>query len=228
MVKDALKLLKSVKDAVESTRAIVEAVNDGKKYLARFHPDARKDVALLLVEVSKTLNGLSKVAAIVGEFQFTGSGKARDMEPSRFNNFVIGRAAEAHDLQDNISDLKGSCTKILKHREALDKRAKDGWSGWPKLLGEKRKKRREELASVLSNLYADDRRIIDLIETLLGVAETGLQEVRVALGTPVAKPANVPKAAKILEQYATQFRPIQNECSMLATELRQEGKALTS
>jgi hypothetical protein len=67
-VADALKMLT---DVINNTRDIIDAVNDGRKYLASKYPDARGDLAKLLDQMEITVVGLADVTKILTGFQFT-------------------------------------------------------------------------------------------------------------------------------------------------------------
>jgi len=141
---------------------------------------------------------------------------------------VIARRAKLDQLGQRMSSLKGSCDKIRKHRDAMDKQASENWSGWALLLGEKRKQRRLELASHLGFIYADDLRILNLITQEMDAARAALREVSTALGGPAgASPKNVPKAAKVLGEYAVAFEALRRQCSDVAEELTQLIDRLT-
>jgi hypothetical protein len=227
VVRDVAEAIRLVGQAIDHTRTIVEAVNDGRKYLEKFHPDAKKDLTALLNEMSKTLEGLAEVAGVITGFQFTAEGPGRELEPARFNRYVVQKEQKAKRLRAHRGDLKGSCEKIRRHRQALDDRAGEPWSGWALVLGEKRKQRRAKLSSDLNQLYADDQQIIFLIENLMRAADLALDDVRAALGSRTkAYPENVPRAADVLEEHATRFKPIHDECSDLAADLRQTIKLM--
>jgi len=181
----------------------------------------------MLDEIRKTLRGLAKVSRVVTHFQFSVAGAARDLEPVRFNNYVISSKEEMQELRDSLSDLKGSCDRVREHRDALNQQAGgDSW-GWIGLLGEKREARRQELAIQLDDAYAIDQHIIDNFNILMGAATAALREVSASLGSQTeADPANVPKAARLLRDYAAAFEPLEDECIELAAELRQLIDAL--
>src|SRR5438552_2258022 len=119
-VADALEL---VADAIRNTREIVKAVTDGREFLKRYHPEARKDLTLLLEEVGRSLTGLVQVSKVVTAFQFTVAGAGRDLEPSRFNNYVIQSRADLQELRAHIVELRARCSRVNEYLNRLDARA---------------------------------------------------------------------------------------------------------
>jgi hypothetical protein len=68
------------------------------------------------------------------------------------------------------------------------------------------RKRAAELAGTLSNFYADDQRMIDVIQAMLKLAGKAISDVEKALGPPgTAYPHNVASASAVLETYASVF-----------------------
>jgi hypothetical protein len=219
-VRDALKLAGEV---IDNTRTIVTAVNDGQAFLNKYHADAKSDLKALLEQVRKTMQGLVQVSRIVTHFQFTVAGSALDTEPRRFNNYVLAAKGELHELRDRIDDLRGSCKRIAEHRDALNQRTSEPWWGWVSLLGEKKEQRRRELNSKLEDVYFADANIIFYVERLMRAVEITLEKVSEGLRTGAgARPENVPAAAALLDEYAAQFRPVEQDCTDLVGELRAE------
>jgi hypothetical protein len=225
-VADALKMLT---DVINNTRDIIDAVNDGRKYLAAKYPDARGDLAKLLDQMEITVVGLADVTKILTGFQFTVEGTARDLEPARYNSYVIEQRAKSTELRGKISSLKGNCEEIRKLRDALNARAegRQWWSTFT-LLGVKDQQRAQELWSKLSDFYADDLRMIDAIELMLTTAERAIDEVSAALGGPgLAYPQLVLEAAAVLKVYDSVFRDSQRDLVKLADSLRTQARELT-
>ena len=218
-VADALKLAGEV---VNNTRTIVQAVSDGQKYLARYHPDAKADLSSLLEEVQRSISGLAQVSRVVTGFQFTVSGAGRDLEPRVFNNYVVASKVELQEARDRGKALRASCTKVREHRDALNDKAGGGWWDWAGLLGEKREERRQELASTLDTVYSADLDIVYYIEQMIEGVEIALREVSKALATDAsggARPENVPKAQAVLAEYASRFETVDRDSRDLVGEI---------
>jgi hypothetical protein len=159
----------------------------------------------------------------VTHFQFTVAGSALDTEPRRFNSYMLAAKGELHELRDRIDDLRGSCKRIAEHRDALNQRTSEPWWGWVSLLGEKREQRRQELNRKLEDVYFADANIIFYVEKLVRAVEITLEKVSEGLRTGAgALPENVPAAAALLDEYAAQFRPVEQDCTDLVGELRAE------
>jgi hypothetical protein len=221
-VADALKL---VSDVVKNTRTIVEAVNDGQKFLKRYHPEAQADLSALLEEVQKSISGLAQVSSVVTGFQFTVAGAARDLEPRVFNNYVIASKVELQEARDRKNALRASCKKIEEHRAALSARAQGDWWNWIGLLGEKRQERRQDLALTFDRVYSADQDIVLYVDKMIEGVEIALREVSAALASDSsggALPENVPKAQLVLAEYAAGFESVDRECRNLVGELRRQ------
>ena len=105
---DAIHLLAEL---VRDTRELADAVEDGQKFLAHEHPEAKRDLAEVLSQMQTTVEGLAGVTSVVTGFRFTTTGAAVDFEPRRFNTYVIAQKEKVAGLRGNIGNLKGSCEK---------------------------------------------------------------------------------------------------------------------
>jgi hypothetical protein len=225
-VGDVGRLIAALGDVVKSTREIVEAVRDGRAFLASRHPGARTDFAELLRQMGRTIEGLASVTRVIGGFRFTTDGttvnlRTAERDLARFNKAVMAQRAEAARLRNDIRKLKSDCDRVAELRDKLDAQAGSRpWSSMWGLLGVKARRRAAELSGTLSNFYADDRRMIDLISGTLKLAERGIKDVEKALGPPgTADPWRVPEAAAILGTFAVLFEKPQEELQGLADEL---------
>jgi methyl-accepting chemotaxis protein len=234
LVSEVAALIKELGEVVESTRKIVEAVNDGRKFLKQRYPSAEKNLGDLLFQMQKAIEGLAAVTKVIGAFRFVVSGDTVDPETAsrdlaRFNDYVIQQREDVATLKGRIRDLKANCEKVRALRDQLDKRTESGsWGSMFELFGGKVKQRSMELSSALSNFYADDQRMIGLLEQTLRLAEAGLQEVLDCIGPAgVANPYNVPTAATILGSYALLFQEPQHALHALADDLSAARSALT-
>lgn len=234
VIKEIAESIKLLGDVVKSTREIIKAVNDGREYLKRYYPDAQGDVSGLLQQMQRAIEGLASVTKVFSGFRFVIAGTSvntvtanRDL--ARLNDYLIAQRDNVSRLKGKIRELKADCDKVRQLRDKLDARAKTKtWGSMFKLFGLKAQKRAQELHSALSEFYADDQRMIDLIGDNLKLAEQALAEVEDTLGPPgSASPYNVPMAAQVLGLYAVLFRDSHSELETLADDLNDARMALT-
>lgn len=225
-IADAVLLLA---DVVRNTRAIVDAVNDGRQYLASKHPDARKAFAELLGQMQATVAGLADVTKVVSGYRFVTEGAAADFEPARFNSYVIDQRTQVAELRGRIRELKADCEAVRRIRDSLVARTRTRtWTSMFGLIGVNGRKRATEMAHTLSDFYADDQRMIEVIQQMLRLAQKALSDVDRALGPPgAAHPHNVASASAVLQTYAAVFEQPQRELDDLADALSDAANALT-
>lgn len=222
-------VLKLIADVVRDTRELVEALNDGRKFLAAKHPEAESQFAELLEQMEKTVVGLSQVTALVTSFGFVSErGKIPASEAVRFNNYVMDQRKQIVALRSDIRKLKGNCDKVRAIRDDLNKRAKgNDWSALFGLLNVKSKKRAGELAGIISNFYADDQRMLDVIGELLKTADRALTEAERALGSPgQVYVSELDTAAAVLAMYAAVFGTHQADLDALADAMHETASSL--
>jgi len=223
-VRDVADGVKLIGDVVKSTRLIVEAINDGKKYLKRKAPDTERYWAELMQQMQFTVQGLAEVTGVVSGFSFGfGVAGAKESDLSRFNDYVIAQRAKVTELRGRIRQLRGSSGEVQKLREILnDYTGKPGWSSMWGLLGKEGRRKAEPLASLLGNFYADDHRLVVTIETMVRLAEFAVSDVEAALGPPGRKYAsNIPTAAELLGVYATIFAEPQQRLDELVLTIEE-------
>jgi hypothetical protein len=233
LVSEIADVIRMLADVVKNTREIVDAVNDGRKFLASRHPEAQQDVSDLLRQMQRTVEGLARVTKVLSGFRFVSHEGAVDRETAdrelaRFNDYVIKQKDDIAKLKNRIRKLKADCEKVRALRDKLDARTESrSWGSMFGLFGTKAQQRSLELHGSLSNFYADDQRMIDLFRQTLELAESGIKDVENALGPPgMASPYNVPAAAAVLQTYAVLFDAPQNELHRLADVLNEAGTAL--
>jgi hypothetical protein len=228
-VSDIAEVVKMVADVVRNTREIIQAVNDGRKYLELNYPDSKDEWADLLYQMQRTVEGLAEVTKVVSAFRFSG-GPAADYDTVRFNNYVIEQKAKLAELNGRLRDLKGSSGKVRDLRDALNAHSTDRkWDSMFGLLGEKGRRDAAELASVLSNFYADDEKLADTIRRMMELAEAAVKDVDAALAPAgIAHPIYIPDAAAVLGVYATIFAEPQRELNTLVQSLEETRTVLTS
>jgi hypothetical protein len=232
-VNDVAGVIKMLGDVVKSTREIIDAVNDGRKFLALKHPEAQKDFSKLISQMQHTIEGMAKVTSVISSFRFVTDGKAGDRmtadhELARFNNYIIRQKSDIDKLKNNIRKLKADCEKVRQLRDKLDARSKDrSWGSLFGLLGTKAQQRTLELHGTISNFYADDQRMIELFNQTLALAETAVKDIEDVLGPPgAANPYNVPQAAEILGIYSVLFDVPNRELHGLADIMSDAQSAL--
>ena len=59
LVGEIADVIRQLADVVKNTREIVEAVNDGRKFLASNHPEAQQDFSDLLGQMQLTVHLIS-------------------------------------------------------------------------------------------------------------------------------------------------------------------------
>jgi hypothetical protein len=229
IVKDVADLLKLLTDVVDNTRSIIKAINDGKEFLARKFPDARKDFAQLLIQMETTVGGLAKVTDVVQGFRFSvGSQSTQERDLTRFNKHVIKHNGKVRKLRTHIRKLKADCGKIRQIRDDLTSQKRgSSWSRMFALIGLQSGRKRDELAATMSEFYADDQRMIELIESTMNLAQAALKDVDKSLGPAGhAYAINVPVAAKMLGLYADMFTEPHQALQALADNLNETANAL--
>jgi len=208
-VRDIADGVKLIGDVIDSTRTILEAINDGKKYLEREAPDTKRYWADLMQQMQLTVTGLAEVTGVVSGFSFgfDASGDPRESDLDRFNNYVISQKAKVAALKGRARQLKGSSRKVRELRGILNNyTGNPGWSSMWGLLGKKGRHDAESLASLLGNFYADDMRLADTIDAMIEFSEHAIAEVDNTLGPPGQKYAsNIPIAAEVLGVLADTF-----------------------
>lgn len=229
IIKDVAEALGELTELIENTRSIIKAINDGREYLARQYPDASGDFSELLRQMQVTVEGLAEVTGVVQSFRFTiGSRTAAERSLERFNKHLIKHNAKVTTLRGKSRKLKTDCNKIRVLRDKLNERSSgQSWSRMFSLLGLKAGQRRDKLASTIGNFYADDLRMIDVIEDTLRLAKRALADVDRSLGKPgEANPCNVPRAAGMLAIYSDMFSEPHQKLQDLANKLGDAANSL--
>lgn len=224
-VADGLALLAGI---IRDTRAIVQAVNDGRAFLKSHSPQTIPTLVALLEEIQVTIVGLAEVAKLLTGFAFNQSKAMSDAETVRFNHYLIKRQAKVKKLRGRIRSLKGSCDKINQlraqvERDAEGRNMKSIWG----LFGTKVRLRSKELSQTLSDFYGADQKIILAIEDLLRLADDAIEDIRGALGEPgYMYGINVPIAAARLQLYAAAFKQSDEQLDQLVEDINLQVRAL--
>lgn len=234
-IKDVAKAIKMLGDVVKSTREVIDAVKDGKKFLAMKYPEAQKDFSSLIGQMQLTIEGLATVTSVISGFRFVTDGKIHDssiayQDLSRFNDYIIQQDKDITALKNSISKLKTNCEKVKELRDKLDSRTKDrSWGSLFGLLGKSAQKRTIELHGTISNFYADDQRMIELFTQTLALAEQAIKDVGEVLGpSGTLNPYNIPEAAEMLGTYAVLFARPNKELHKLADTMSEVQASLST
>jgi hypothetical protein len=226
LVTEIAESIKLLGDIIKSTRAIIDAVNDGREYLKRYYPDSQGDLADLLQQMQRAIEGLASVTKVMSAFRFAIADSSVDRgtaerDLSRLNDYLIAQREKSSTLKGSIRKLKADCDKVRRLRDKLDAQTKtQTWGSMFELFGPKARKRSLELHSALSDFYADDQKMIQLLSDTLTLTEKALTEVEDTLGPPgTANPYNVPMAAQVLGLYSVLFRSPNEGLDNLADEL---------
>src|SRR6266487_3943684 len=127
LVSEVADVIRLLGDVVKNTREIVDAVNDGRKFLASRHPEAQQDFSDLLGQMQLTVEGLADVTKVISGFRFVSDGgtvhhETAERELSRFNDYVIEQKKDIAKLKNRIRELKADCEKVRALRDKLDAR----------------------------------------------------------------------------------------------------------
>ncbi|HYO20117.1 MAG TPA: hypothetical protein VES02_15800 [Dermatophilaceae bacterium] len=221
-VRDIAEAVKLIGDVVKSTRTIIEAINDGRKYLERHAPDTSQYWAEMMHQMQITVEGLAEVTKVVSGFAFGfGASGPTESDLARFNDYVLAQEAKVVELRGRLRQLKGSSGRVQELRDVLNAyTTQPGWSSMWGLLGEKGRREAEQLASLLGNFYADDMRLVETIDYMIRVSESAVADVQAALGPPGrAYSFNIPVAAELLGLYAGMFTEPQHRLNELVSSL---------
>jgi len=181
-----------------------------------------------------TVEGLAEVTKVASSFRFVVSdlsvsqGSAR-RELARFNNYMVQQSADVAKLKGNIRSLKGSCERVKALRDSLDSQAKKGEHGTMFLLfGFRLGAQARTLHGHVSNLYADDQRMIEQFQAMLKLVTKAINDINDALGpSGMASPYQLPRAAALLGTYAMLLKEPQQALDTLADDLQAARDVLT-
>jgi hypothetical protein len=222
IIKEVADGIKLVADGIENVRNIYSSINDSRAYLEMKHPDVRDDVAAMCVEMRKTLQAIAAASSIITHFKFNVSSQEIAHEPTRFNDYFIEHKVQARNVQNQISSLRGHCSKIQEHAERLeDKAQKARLANMFKLFGFDTKEREQKLADGLAYVYDEESQIHAAVWNLGWIVTLSLDEINKKLGPPgVMDAKNVPAAAKLLGEYAEVFSELEANANFAALQLQ--------
>ena len=124
IVKEVADGVALVADGIRNIQTIYNTIKEGKAYFATTHPEVNEDVVALCVELRKTSHAVAVAASIITHFRFNVTAQAIATEPTRFNDYFIQHKGKSENLKDQLNSLRGHCTKIKKHVDILEDKAK--------------------------------------------------------------------------------------------------------
>ena len=188
-VRDIAEAVRLIGDVVKSTRTILEAINDGRKYLERHAPNTAQYWAEIMRQMQITVEGLAEVTKVVSGFAFGfGASGPTESDLARFNDYVLAQEAKVVELRGRLRQLKGSSGRVQELREVLNRyTTQTGWSSMWGLLGDRGRREAEQLASLLANFYADDMRLVETIDYMIRLWSPPLQTFRALSAHPGAR-----------------------------------------
>jgi hypothetical protein len=218
MIKQILDDLDTVAKAIENIKKITKAVKEGTDYVKNNHPDIKNDLRLMVSELQKTMNFIAQTSSVLTHFRFAMS--ISDL--SRFNDYFMLNKDQAQNLRIHIKDLKGSCGKIREHAFEICKKSKaNSFTILFKKLGVKSPEREKDLAEKLDRLAYEDFDVANSSELMLKSLESALIDIQNALGANgMMYPENIPKAAKLLSEYAPVFEALEKPARAAADDIQ--------
>jgi hypothetical protein len=217
-VADALDILTK---SIGNIQKLAASVKSGVNYIKQAHPDARSDLIAMNQEMVNTIDALAVASSVVTRFGFTVEGEDVGKQPSRFNDYYQKKVVEENALVRQIETLRGHCHLIREHAVALSELAsKKGLHSLFNLLGISSSEKEAELASRLQEIYDQEREIYLTVNTMSWAVTQAMENVQGELGGTVMSPANVPKAALLLQKYRVRFSEFQSECLAASGDLK--------
>jgi antitoxin (DNA-binding transcriptional repressor) of toxin-antitoxin stability system len=219
-VRDGIAL---VAEGIDNIRTIHAAIKDGKDYIATQHAEVAADLVAMCREMRGTLDAIAVGSAIITHFRFTVAGEAIEREPARFNEHLMSHKAQARRVEEQLNALRGKCSVIAGHAEALEAAARRrGLSSLASLFGLRSKERELEVATALRRIYNDEMQFHHNVYGMRTVLQRALEAVEGELGPPgTMNPANVPRAAAVLGEYADAFSRLESDANYGALQLQE-------
>lgn len=217
IIKEVADGIKLVGESIKNIREIQKAIKDGKGYFEKKHPDIKTDVKVMLGEMQKTCDAISKAAGIITHFSFNTSPGAIDSEPTRFNNLFIDYKKDLNAAEEMIKSLKGHCTIIRHHAEAIaQNKSQTFWN----IIGLHSPEKEDELAQKLHTIYDDEMSFHSTVYQMAKSINIAINDVSDAIETNgMMMSANVPLAAQKLLEYKVVFRELEDESKNTAAEI---------
>lgn len=223
VVKEVTDGITLVADGIKNIKTIYEAIQKGRNYISKQHPEVKQALAGMCVEMQKTTNAVAVASAIITHFRFTVTGSARDAEPARFNEHLIKSKKHVRALEQQLNALRGRCGVIASHATKLDRRAKKaGMQNLFELMGVKSRTRERRLAGALAEIHNSEMVFHRNIYGMRYTLETALSAVSDELGPRGSMtPSRVRRAATLLGEYAQLFGKLESEANYAALQLQE-------
>lgn len=217
-VVDALDMLSK---SVENVQKVAAAIKSGVNYVKDAHPEARSDLIAMSQEMANTLDALAVASSVVTRFGFTVEGQDVDKQTDRFNDYYQKKVVEENALMRQIEVLRGHCHVISDHADVLsDLASKKGFHSLFNLLGISSSEKEAELAKRLHQIYDEEMELSLTVYTMSGAVKQVMEDIHNELGGAAMSPANVPKAASLLQKYRVLFNDFQSHCLTAAGDLK--------
>lgn len=221
-----MTIVKEVSDAIDlitrninNIRTLVEACQDGGKFLKAKHPDVRDDLGAMCHEMQKTLHAIAAASAIVTHFRFTVATHAMHTEPARFNDYLMQHKSQALEVRDQLESMRGHCHIIHQHADRMKEKA--GSRGLFSLIGIDSRARADELQAALEEIYNDEIAYHMTMSAMSEAVHRALDAVQDSLGPAGAMdPTNVPDAAEVLGAHADAFAGLESTCNYEARRIQ--------
>lgn len=218
---DVADVLDMLTKSIDNVQKLAASVKSGVNYVKQAHPEARSNLIAMNQEMVNTLDALAVASSVVTRFGFTVEGEDVDKQPSRFNDYYQKKVVEENALVHQIETLRGHCHLIRDHANALSALAsKKGLHSLFNLLGISSSEKEAELASRLQEIYDQEREIYLTVNRMSWAVKQAMENVQSELGGTVMSPANVPKAASLLQKYRVRFNEFQSECLAASGDLK--------
>jgi hypothetical protein len=224
IIKDVSDAIKDVADGIKHIQTIAKAVREGRDYFKVKHPDIKRDLTVMCLEMRNTMTGIAAASAVLTHFRFTISGSAVDSEPRAFNDHLISHKEIAQKASQSLHAMRGHCHVIKEH---ADKLLTKNPHRLLLLFGIDSAERDREVARSLEKIYDEEMQAYRVARQLTRALELSLNEISEALGPAGSMlPKNVPTAAALLGEYADAFSRLETTSNYIAFDLQQSIDAL--
>lgn len=185
IVREVQDAIAAVANSIDQIRTIAQVVKNGRDYLKTKHPEVAKNLAVMCVEMQKSSHALASASAIVTDFSFV-LGPDLASEAARFNKRLIDHKTEAETVEQRIDAMRGHCTVIKEHADAIAAAADSGGlrSSVAAALGLHSPDKERQFADALEGIYNEEMAYHEGVYAMAHAIRATLQAVRDALGPP--------------------------------------------
>ena len=221
IIKEVRDAIEAVAETVEHVRKISEAIKNGRDYLKTKHPHVASDLVVMCEEMRKSSQALAAASSIVTHFRFV-IGDALAAEAARFNEHLVDHKAQAEMVEQQLNSMRGHCTAIKQHAEAIAQKAEPGGlTSLATALGLHSPAREWELATALQGIYDEEMQYHAGVFEMANAIKAALKAVQDELGPAgMIDPSQVPAAGIVLGEYATAFEKLESNCNYNALQLQ--------